>query len=196
MKRLLLLLLPLAVTAAGCRSPGPYERTFRPTPVASASVPDGIPAGSVPLNLSAEPEEEAFPIPDEPVIPVSSVLAYELVSPGDVTNWWSTGHVELGRSQFIGELADRNEAVSLAARLGAPVVLFHAEDLGERLVWQTEFEHRMVRDPWPPPPPRRHFHRHGPPPFPHWHNEAVPVERLRVFHPFAQTAVYLSPPRP
>ena len=86
-------------------------------------------------------------------------------------------------------------AVKSQLRIGAPVVLFYAADLGERLVWQTEFEHRMVRDPWPPPP-RRHFHRHEPPPFPHWHTEAVPVERLRVFHPFAQTAVYLSPPRP
>ena len=194
LKRMMVAVIPLAVAAVGCRSPGPYERSFRPTVVAPEPVSDNVPDGSIPLDLSAPAVETTFVIPDEPVIPESSIQAYELVSPGDVTNWWAAGHSELGRSEFVGELADRAEAVSLAARLGAPVVLFHATDLGERYVWQTVYESRVVPDFWPPPP-RRDHRRHGPPP-PHFHTETIPVERIRVLHLFAQGAVFLSPDSP
>ena len=198
MKSKILLLLLSVAALVGCRSPGPYERSFRPTSSAPAATPDpvlvGVPSGSLPLNLTAEEEaEEEFQIPEDPVLPENAVLAYELVEAGDITNWWAKGYAEIGRSTFVGPLADRTEAVEVASRLGAPVVVFHAADLGEQLVWRTEYEERLVLDPWPPPPHGRHRrHGYGPPP-PHHHFETVPVERLRPMRLFAQTAVYLRP---
>ena len=194
----LLFLFALAAFAAGCRTAGPYERHFRfaavPAPVPAAAG-DGTAVAGVPPAPVAEGTRE---VPDEPVLPVESVLTAELASVGDVAPWLETGWTEIGRSEFVSSRVPvRAEAVSFAARLGASGVLFYTEDLGVHWFWETEWEPHRVRHflappPGPPPGPPRARHHHGPPPV--WVEETdyVPVERLRAERRYRNLAVFLG----
>ena len=106
------------------------------------------------------------------------------------------GWAEVGRSEFVTTyVPSRDEAISFAARLGAPGVLFYTEDLGSHWVWRTEWEPRRVYHwaPPPPPPPGPYRHRHHgpPPPVLVSHVEEVPVERLRLVRYFRNLAIFL-----
>lgn len=188
-----------ALLAGGCRTAGPYESHFRPAAVPAAATAVVSPDGST--NVVAVPaaqvSEATWEVPDDPVLDVSSIVTAELASPADAKGWLAAGWTEIGRSEFVStRLPDRGEAVSFAARLGAPGVLFHTEDLGAHWVWRTEWEPRRVYHwaPPPPPPPGPHHHRpHGPPPpVLVSHVESVPVERLRLVRYFRNLAIFLG----
>jgi hypothetical protein len=191
-----------ALLAGGCRTAGPYERHFRPAavPVAATAVvaPDGSTnAPAVAAVPAAQVSEATWEVPDDPVLPAASIVTAELASPADEANWLAAGWTEIGRSEFVSSsLPDRGEAIAFAARLGAPGVLFHTEDLGAHWVWRTEWEPRRVYHyaPPPPPPPGPHrHHRHGPPPpVLVSHVEEVPVERLRLVRYFRNLAIFLG----
>ncbi len=201
--RTLFLLLPVAaLLAGGCRTAGPYERHFRPSavPVAATAVvaPDGTTNLTVVAAVPAtQVSEETWEVPDEPVIPVSSIVTAELTSLADVAAWQAAGWAEVGRSEFVTTyLPDHGEAVSFAARLGAPGVVFYTEDLGTHWVWRTEWEPRRVYHwapppPPPPGPPHMRHHRGPPPPLLVSHVEEVPVERLRLVRYFRNLAIFL-----
>ena len=200
-------LLPAALAAAallagGCRTAGPYESHFRPAAVPAAATavvsPDGATdATAVVAVPAAQVSEATWEVPDDPVLPASSIVTAELASPADAKNWIAAGWTEIGRSEFVStRLPDRDEAVSFAARLGAPGVLFHTEDLGAHWVWRTEWEPRRVYHYAPPPPPpgphHRHHHHGPPPPVLVSHVENVPVERLRLVRYFRNLAIFLG----
>ena len=192
-----------ALLAGGCRTAGPYERHFRPAavPVAATAVvsPDGTtnaPAVAfVPSTLVAEATWE---VPDDPVLDPATIVRAELNSLAEEADWLAGGWAEVGRSEFVTTyVPSRDEAISFAARLGAPGVLFYTEDLGSHWVWRTEWEPRRVYHWAPPPPPpgpphRHHRHHYGPPPpVLVSHVEEVPVERLRLVRYFRNLAIFL-----
>ena len=196
-------LLPAALAAAallagGCRTAGPYERHFRPAavPVAATAVPPGATNAVVAVVPGAQVAEATWEVPDDPVLPLESIVTAELASPADEADWLAAGWTEIGRSEFVStRRPDRGEAVSFAARLGAPGVLFHTEDLGAHWIWRTEWEPRRVyhwAPPPPPPPGPHHRHRGPPPPVLVSHVEEVPVERLRLVRYFRNLAIFLG----
>lgn len=197
------ILLPFALfaclaLASGCRTAGPYERHFRftaaPVPVPAVAA-DGAAVAAVP---PAQVAEETWEVPDEPVLPVESIVTAELSSADGVAAWLDAGWTEIGRAEFVStRVPARSEAVAFAARLGAPGVLFFTEDLGAHWFWRTEWEPRRVRrfvapPPHGPPPPGAR-HRPGPPP-PVFVEEVdyVPVDRLRVERHYRNLAVFLG----
>ena len=198
-------LLPAAIAAAallagGCRTAGPYERNFRPAgmPAAATAVPAPPGATNAPAVAAvpaAQVSEATWEVPDDPVLPVESIVTAELSSFDETTNWFAAGWTEIGRSEFVStHVPSRGEAVSFAARLGAPAVLFYTEDLGSHWVWRTEWEPRRVYH-WaaPPPPPGPHWHHPGPPPpVLVSYVEDVPVERLRLVRYFRNLALFLG----
>ena len=199
MKRLLLLLVPLAL-AAGCRTAGPYERNFRFTAatLAAPAVP-AAPAANAETNaaVAAVPAvqiaEASWEIPDDPVIPAESIVTAELASPADAAAWFAAGWTEIGRSEFVStHIPARSGAVAFAARLGAPGVLFLTEDLGAHWVWRTEWEPRRVYRPLPPPPPHARHHHGPPPPLYVSEIEHVPVDRLRLERYYRNLAIFLG----
>lgn len=197
MKKFLPLLACLAL-ASGCRTAGPYERHFRFT-AAPAPVPvvaeDGTAVAGVP---SVQVAEETWEVPDEAVLPVESIVTAELASPAGVAPWLAAGWTEIGRSEFVStRVPARSEAVSFAARLGAPGVLFCTEDLGIHWFWRTEWEPRRIRRflaPPPGPPPGPHARQRPGPPPPVWveETEYVPVDRLRAERHYRNLAVFLG----
>ena len=200
---LLVALAAAALLAGGCRTAGPYERHFRPAavPVAATAVVPPPGATNAPAAVAAVPvaqvSEATWEVPDEPVLDPASIVTAELTSLADVSAWQAAGWAEVGRSEFVTTyLPDHGEAVSFAARLGAPGVLFYTEDLGTHWVWRTEWEPRRVYHwapppPPPPGPPRMHRHRGPPPPVLVSHVEEVPVERLRLERYFRNLAIFL-----
>ena len=202
--RLLLLAAAAATLACGCRTAGPYERHFRPAavPVAATAVvsPDGTTnAPAVAVVPSTQVAEATWEVPDDPVLDPATIVRAELNSLAEEANWLAGGWAEVGRSEFVTTyVPSRDEAISFAARLGAPGVLFYTEDLGSHWVWRTEWEPRRVYHWAPPPPPppgpphMRHHHHHGPPPpVLVSHVEEVPVERLRLVRYFRNLAIFL-----
>lgn len=197
MKRILALL-PLLALAAGCQTAGPYERHFRftaqPVPVPPVVAGAGAAVADVP---AAQVAEETWEVPDEPVLPAESIVTAELASADAASAWFEAGWTEIGRSEFVStSIPAHSEAISFAARLGAPGVLFYTEDLGAHWIWRTEWEPRRVRRFLPPPgPPPGHPHgrRPGPPP-PVFVEEIdyVPVERLRLERHFRNLAIFLG----
>lgn len=191
-----------ALLAAGCRTAGPYERHFRPAalPAAATAVvsPDGT-TNAVVSVPAAQVAEATWEVPDDPVLDPASIATAELSSLAEVSNWLAAGWAEVGRSEFVTTyVPSRDEAIAFAARLGAPGVLFHTEDLGSHWVWRTEWEPRRVYHwapppPPPPGPPRMHHrhHRGPPPPVLVSHVEEVPVERLRLVRYFRNLAIFL-----
>lgn len=191
-----------ALLAAGCRTAGPYERHFRPAalPAAATAVasPDGT-TNAVAAVPAAQVAEATWEVPDDPVLDPASIATAELSSLAEVSNWLAAGWAEVGRSEFVTTyVPSRDEAIAFAARLGAPGVLFHTEDLGSHWVWRTEWEPRRVYHwapppPPPPGPPRMHHrhHRGPPPPVLVSHVEEVPVERLRLVRYFRNLAIFL-----
>ena len=188
--------------ACGCRTAGPYERHFRPAavPVAATAVvsPDGTTnAPAVAVVPSTQVAEATWEVPDDPVLDPATIVRAELSSLAEEANWLAGGWAEVGRSEFVTTyLPDHGEAVSFAARLGAPGVLFYTEDLGSHWVWRTEWEPRRVYHWVPPPPPpgpphMRHRHHGPPPPVLVSHVEEVPVERLRLVRYFRNLAIFL-----
>ncbi|MBQ6102371.1 MAG: hypothetical protein IJL06_01745 [Kiritimatiellae bacterium] len=201
-------LLPAALAAAallagGCRTAGPYERHFRPTaavvPAAATAVvsPDGSTNAPVVVAVpSTQVAEATWEVPDDAVLDPATIVRAELASLAEEANWLAAGWAEIGRSEFVTTyVPSRDEAISFAARLGAPGVLFYTEDLGSHWVWRTEWEPRRVYHyaPPPPPPPGPHAHRHHrpPPPVLVSHVEEVPVERLRLVRYFRNLAIFL-----
>ena len=199
--RLLLLAAAAATLACGCRTAGPYERHFRPAavPVAATAVvsPDGTTnAPAVAVVPSTQVAEATWEVPDDPVLDPATIVRAELNSLAEEANWLAGGWAEVGRSEFVTTyVPSRDEAISFAARLGAPGVLFYTEDLGSHWVWRTEWEPRRVYHwvPPPPPPPGPYRHRHHgpPPPVLVSHVEEVPVERLRLVRYFRNLAIFL-----
>ena len=201
--RLLLLAAAAATLACGCRTAGPYERHFRPAavPVAATAVvsPDGTTnAPVVAVVPSTQVAEATWEVPDDPVLDPATIVRAELSSLAEEANWLAGGWAEVGRSEFVTTyIPSRDEAISFAARLGAPGVLFYTEDLGSHWVWRTEWEPRRVYHWAPPPPPpgpphRHHRHHYGPPPpVLVSHVEEVPVERLRLVRYFRNLAIFL-----
>lgn len=201
-----------ALLAAGCRTAGPYERHFRPAalPAAATAVvsPDGTTnAPAVAVVPSTQVAEATWEVPDDPVLDPATIVRAELNSLAEEANWLAGGWAEVGRSEFVTTyVPSRDEAISFAARLGAPGVLFYTEDLGSHWVWRTEWEPRRVYHWAPPPPPpgpphRHHRHHYGPPPpVLVSHVEEVPVERLRLVRYFRNLAIFLraaaQPPSP
>ena len=193
----------MAMLAGGCRTAGPYERHFRPAavPVAATAVvsPDGTTnAPAVAAVPSTQVAEATWEVPDDPVLDPATIVRAELNSLAEEANWLAGGWAEVGRSEFVTTyVPSRDEAISFAARLGAPGVLFYTEDLGSHWVWRTEWEPRRVYHWAPPPPPpgpphMRHRHHHGPPPpVLVSHVEEVPVERLRLVRYFRNLAIFL-----
>lgn len=191
-----------ALLAAGCRTAGPYERHFRPAAVPAAATavvsPDGT-TNAVVSVPAAQVAEATWEVPDDPVLDPASIATAELSSLAEVSNWLAAGWAEVGRSEFVTTyVPSRDEAIAFAARLGAPGVLFHTEDLGSHWVWRTEWEPRRVYHwapppPPPPGPPRMHHrhHRGPPPPVLVSHVEEVPVERLRLVRYFRNLAIFL-----
>ena len=192
-----------ALLAGDCRTAGPYERHFRPAavPVAATAVvsPDGTTnAPAVAVVPSTQVAEATWEVPDDPVLDPATIVRAELTSLAEEANWLAGGWAEVGRSEFVTTyVPSRDEAISFAARLGAPGVLFYTEDLGSHWVWRTEWEPRRVYHWAPPPPPpgpphRHHRHHHGPPPpVLVSHVEEVPVERLRLVRYFRNLAIFL-----
>ena len=192
-----------ALLAGGCRTAGPYERHFRPAavPVAATAVvsPGGATnAPAVAVVPSTQVAEATWEVPDDPVLDPATIVRAELNSLAEEANWLAGGWAEVGRSEFVTTyVPSRDEAISFAARLGAPGVLFYTEDLGSHWVWRTEWEPRRVYHWAPPPPPpgpphMRHHHHHGPPPpVLVSHVEEVPVERLRLVRYFRNLAIFL-----
>ena len=192
-----------ALLAGGCRTAGPYERHFRPAavPVAATAVvsPDGTTnAPAVAVVPSTQVAEATWEVPDDPVLDPATIVRAELNSLAEEANWLAGGWAEVGRSEFVTTyVPSRDEAISFAARLGAPGVLFYTEDLGSHWVWRTEWEPRRVYHWAPPPPPpgpphRHHRHHYGPPPpVLVSHVEEVPVERLRLVRYFRNLAIFL-----
>lgn len=200
--RLLLLAAAAATLACGCRTAGPYERHFRPAavPVAATAVvsPDGTTnAPAVAVVPSTQVAEATWEVPDDPVLDPATIVRAELSSLAEEANWLAGGWAEVGRSEFVTTyIPSRDEAISFAARLGAPGVLFYTEDLGSHWVWRTEWEPRRVYHWAPPPPPpgpphMRHRHHGPPPPVLVSHVEEVPVERLRLVRYFRNLAIFL-----
>lgn len=193
----------MAMLAGGCRTAGPYERHFRPAavPVAATAVvsPDGTTnAPAVAVVPSTQVAEATWEVPDDPVLDPATIVRAELNSLAEEANWLAGGWAEVGRSEFVTTyVPSRDEAISFAARLGAPGVLFYTEDLGSHWVWRTEWEPRRVYHWAPPPPPpgpphRHHRHHYGPPPpVLVSHVEEVPVERLRLVRYFRNLAIFL-----
>ena len=187
----------------GCRTAGPYERHFRPAavPVAATAVvsPDGTTnAPAVAVVPSTQVAEATWEVPDDPVLDPATIVRAELNSLAEEADWLAGGWAEVGRSEFVTTyVPSRDEAISFAARLGAPGVLFYTEDLGSHWVWRTEWEPRRVYHWAPPPPPpgpphRHHRHHYGPPPpVLVSHVEEVPVERLRLVRYFRNLAIFL-----
>lgn len=192
-----------ALLAGGCRTAGPYERHFRPAavPVAATAVvsPDGTTnAPAVAVVPSTQVAEATWEVPDDPVLDPATIVRAELNSLAEEANWLAGGWAEVGRSEFVTTyVPSRDEAISFAARLGAPGVLFYTEDLGSHWVWRTEWEPRRVYHwapppPPPPGPPHMHHRHHGPPPpVLVSHVEEVPVERLRLVRYFRNLAIFL-----
>lgn len=191
-----------ALLAAGCRTAGPYERHFRPAAVPAAATAVASPDGTTNAVVSvpaAQVAEATWEVPDDPVLDPASIATAELSSLAEVSNWLAAGWAEVGRSEFVTTyVPSRDEAIAFAARLGAPGVLFHTEDLGSHWVWRTEWEPRRVYHwapppPPPPGPPRMHHrhHRGPPPPVLVSHVEEVPVERLRLVRYFRNLAIFL-----
>lgn len=191
-----------ALLAGGCRTAGPYERHFRPAavPVAATAVvsPDGTTnAPAVAVVPSTQVAEATWEVPDDPVLDPATIVRAELSSLAEEANWLAGGWAEVGRSEFVTTyVPSRDEAISFAARLGAPGVLFYTEDLGSHWVWRTEWEPRRVYHWAPPPPPpgpphMRHRHHGPPPPVLVSHVEEVPVERLRLVRYFRNLAIFL-----
>ena len=192
-----------ALLAGGCRTAGPYERHFRPAavPVAATAVvsPDGTTnAPAVAVVPSTQVAEATWEVPDDPVLDPATIVRAELNSLAEEANWLAGGWAEVGRSEFVTTyVPSRDEAISFAARLGAPGVLFYTEDLGSHWVWRTEWEPRRVYHWAPPPPPpgpphRHHRHHYGPPPpVLVSHVEEVPVERVRLVRYFRNLAIFL-----
>ena len=192
-----------ALLAGGCRTAGLYERHFRPAavPVAATAVvsPDGTTnAPSVAVVPSTQVAEATWEVPDDPVLDPATIVRAELNSLAEEANWLAGGWAEVGRSEFVTTyVPSRDEAISFAARLGAPGVLFYTEDLGSHWVWRTEWEPRRVYHWAPPPPPpgpphMHHRRHHGPPPpVLVSHVEEVPVERLRLVRYFRNLAIFL-----
>ena len=201
-----------ALLAGGCRTAGPYERHFRPAavPVAATAVvsPDGTTnAPAVAVVPSTQVAEATWEVPDDPVLDPATIVRAELNSLAEEANWLAGGWAEVGRSEFVTTyVPSRDEAISFAARLGAPGVLFYTEDLGSHWVWRTEWEPRRVYHwapppPPPPGPPHMHHRHHGPPPpVLVSHVEEVPVERVRLVRYFRNLAIFLraaaQPPSP
>ena len=193
----------MAMLTGGCRTAGPYERHFRPAavPVAATAVvsPDGTTnAPAVAVVPSTQVAEATWEVPDDPVLDPATIVRAELNSLAEEANWLAGGWAEVGRSEFVTTyVPSRDEAISFAARLGAPGVLFYTEDLGSHWVWRTEWEPRRVYHWAPPPPPpgpphRHHRRHHGPPPpVLVSHVEEVPVERLRLVRYFRNLAIFL-----
>ena len=199
-------LLPAALAAAallagGCRTAGPYERHFRPAaaavPAAATAVPPGATNAVVAAVPSVQVAEATWEVPDDPILDPATIVRAELTSLAEEANWLAGGWAEIGRSEFVTTyVPSRDEAISFAARLGAPGVLFYTEDLGSHWVWRTEWEPRRVYRyaPPPPPPPGPHAHRRHhrpPPPVLVSHVEEVPVERLRLVRYFRNLAIFL-----
>lgn len=191
-----------ALLAAGCRTAGPYERHFRPAALPAAATAVASPDGTTNAVVSvpaAQVAEATWEVPDDPVLDPASIATAELSSLAEVSNWLAAGWAEVGRSEFVTTyVPSRDEAIAFAARLGAPGVLFHTEDLGSHWVWRTEWEPRRVYHwapppPPPPGPPRMHHrhHRGPPPPVLVSHVEEVPVERLRLVRYFRNLAIFL-----
>ena len=192
-----------ALLAGGCRTAGPYERHFRPAavPVAATAVvsPDGTTnAPAVAVVPSTQVAEATWEVPDDPVLDPATIVRAELSSLAEEANWLAGGWAEVGRSEFVTTyVPSRDEAISFAARLGAPGVLFYTEDLGSHWVWRTEWEPRRVYHWAPPPPPppgpphMRHRHHGPPPPVLVSHVEEVPVERVRLVRYFRNLAIFL-----
>ena len=186
-----------ALLAGGCRTAGPYERHFRPAavPVAATAVPPGATNAVVSAVPSVQVAEATWEVPDDPVLDPATIVRAELSSLAEEAGWLAGGWAEVGRSEFVTTYVPaRDEAISFAARLGAPGVLFYTEDLGSHWVWRTEWEPRRVYHwaPPPPPPPGPHHRHHGPPPpVLVSHVENVPVERLRLVRYFRNLAIFL-----
>ena len=148
---------------------------------------------------STQVAEATWEVPDDPVLDPATIVRAELTSLAEEANWLAGGWAEVGRSEFVTTyVPSRDEAISFAARLGAPGVLFYTEDLGSHWVWRTEWEPRRVYHWAPPPPPppgpphMHHRHHHGPPPpVLVSHVEEVPVERLRLVRYFRNLAIFL-----